>query len=141
MRSRSKKVIEQEKQQKRRRYRFRPYNHLRKRRDFELVAQEGLKIHNSFLVINYRERGDNKATRLGIITTHRLGKATRRNRLRRLVREAFRLSLWEMKRGYDIVVVVREKAKDSDSKTIFSSFRSLIKEAGILKDAHSQDNR
>lgn len=138
---RSGKGINQEQQQEKRRYRFRPYNRLRKSRDFELVAKEGLKRHNEYLVINYRDRGDNKATRLGIITTRRLGKATRRNRLRRLVREAFRLSLSDIKRGFDIVVVVREKAKNCDSKTIFSSFRSLVKDAGILKDAHSHNNR
>lgn len=46
-------------------------------------------------------------SRLGITTSRRLGKAHRRNRARRLVREAYRTHREQLPRGFDLVFVVR----------------------------------
>ena len=45
--------------------------------------------------------------RLGISISRRVGTAVRRNRIKRLLREAFRLHQNEISRGYDLVIVVR----------------------------------
>jgi ribonuclease P protein component len=45
--------------------------------------------------------------RLGISISRRVGSAVRRNRIKRLLREAFRLRRNELPRGYDLVIVVR----------------------------------
>ncbi len=45
--------------------------------------------------------------RMGISISRRVGTAVRRNRIKRLLREAFRLMQYEFPRGYDLVVVVR----------------------------------
>jgi len=44
--------------------------------------------------------------RLGLSVSARIGNAVRRNRIKRLIREAFRLGQHEGPQGYDIVVVV-----------------------------------
>jgi ribonuclease P protein component len=134
-------TITQVKREREPRYTFRGYNHIRTSRDYQLAAEEGSKIHDKYLVVNYRARGDSRATRLGIITTRKLGKAVRRNRLRRLVREAFRLSLPHMKRGFDIVVIVRKRAVEVKFVTIQASLLGLLKRAGILEDVSSTNNR
>ena len=46
-------------------------------------------------------------SRLGITATRRLGKAVRRNRARRVVRESYRRYREQMPDGYDYVVVAR----------------------------------
>ena len=48
-----------------------------------------------------------KHCRLGLSVSRRLGTAVRRNRIKRMVREAFRLHKSELLRGYDLVIVVR----------------------------------
>lgn len=45
--------------------------------------------------------------RLGLSVNRRVGTAPRRNRIKRLVREAFRLMQHDFPRAYDLVVVVR----------------------------------
>lgn len=46
-------------------------------------------------------------TRLGLSVAARVGSAVKRNRIKRLLREAFRLSQHDLPGGYDLVVVVR----------------------------------
>lgn len=48
--------------------------------------------------------------RLGFTTGTKLGKAVVRNRVRRQLREMYRLHLPEMKKGYDVILVGRVKA-------------------------------
>jgi ribonuclease P protein component len=45
--------------------------------------------------------------RMGISISRRVGTAPKRNRIKRLLREAFRLNPIKLDRGYDLVVVVR----------------------------------
>lgn len=48
--------------------------------------------------------------RLGLSVARRVGSAIRRNRIKRRLREAFRLARHELPGGYDLVIVVRPHA-------------------------------
>jgi len=45
--------------------------------------------------------------RLGLSVPRRVGSAVRRNHVKRLLREAFRLSQHDWRRGFDILIIVR----------------------------------
>jgi ribonuclease P protein component len=45
--------------------------------------------------------------RLGMSVSRKVGTAVRRNRIRRLIRESFRLLQHDLPQGYDVVVVIR----------------------------------
>lgn len=83
-----------------------PEHRVRKRRDFERAYEEGEKILMPEFALFARANGL-PYSRLGVTTTRRLGKAVRRNRARRLVREAFRTHGELLPSGLDLVFVVR----------------------------------
>ena len=88
-----------------RRYRYRPCQRLRHRRDFDAVFDARCRKNVGPLAARGRP---NTLTynRLGMIVPRRVGSAVVRNRIRRLLREAFRLMQHDAPAGYDVVVQV-----------------------------------
>lgn len=72
--------------------------------------------------------------RLGITVSTKVGCAVIRNRVRRLIREAFRLNESRFSENADIIVVARVRAKDATFVQIEKSLLSLAGELGILAD-------
>ena len=84
------------------------------------------------LLVLYARRNRSQANRLGITVSKKLGKAHIRNRIRRRVREVYRLNEDKFQSGWDIVVVVRSKAIDADFNQLTEAYLTLAKKAGIL---------
>jgi ribonuclease P protein component len=86
-----------------------------------------------YLVL-YARKNRTGTNRVGITVSKKLGKAHIRNRIRRRLREVYRLNEEKFFPGWDIVLVGRGKALDADFETMMSSFLSLAKKAGILRE-------
>ncbi len=84
---------------------------LRLRRDFDKVFSEGRSVADENLRIVYVENGLD-IRRIAVVVRKRIGKAVFRNRLRRLIKEVFRLNKEYFPNGMDYVFVVREGMKD-----------------------------
>lgn len=80
---------------------------LLRRSEFRRVYDEGQRLSASLCTVFYRPNGL-PHSRLGITTPVRLGSAVRRNRLRRRVREVFRLNRLNLPVGWDLLVNPRE---------------------------------
>ena len=87
---------------------------------------------NGFLVL-YARKNRLGINRVGITVSKKLGKAHIRNRIRRRVREVYRLNEDKFQRGWDIVVVVRSKAVEAPFGKLTDSYLALAKKAGILE--------
>jgi ribonuclease P protein component len=87
-------------------FRFRPHEHLRRTQDFRLVYDRRRSVSDQFLIVYGRENGL-PYLRLGLSVSRKVGSAPHRNRLRRLYREAFRLTRHEMPTGIDLVLIPR----------------------------------
>ncbi len=66
-------------------------------------------------------------TRLGITTTKKVGNAVRRNRIRRLIREAFRRGRMELPEGIDVVIIAKKTAVHLESAAVFEDLDFLGK--------------
>jgi ribonuclease P protein component len=86
-----------------------------------------------YLVL-YARKNREGINRVGITVSKKLGKAHIRNRIRRRLREIYRLNEEKFLPGWDIVLVGRSKALDADFAAMTKSFLSLAAKAGILKE-------
>lgn len=88
---------------------------------------------DKYLVLYYRKnRG--QENHLGITVSKKVGTAVVRNRIRRLIKENYRLNEERIKQGYDLVIVARSRAAFADFSKIRSSFLSLIKACNLEKE-------
>jgi ribonuclease P protein component len=87
-------------------FRFRPHEHLRRAADFRRVYERRRSASDAALIVYACENGL-PYLRLGLSVSRKVGGAVQRNRLRRLYREAFRLTRHEMPVGLDLVLIPR----------------------------------
>jgi ribonuclease P protein component len=87
-------------------FRFPRERRLRGQRAFAAVYANRLRYNVGPLTICARAN-EQALTRLGLSVSARVGTAVRRNRIKRRLREAFRLAQHQLPGGYDVVVVVR----------------------------------
>ena len=72
--------------------------------------------------------------RLGITVSVKLGKAVKRNRVKRRIKEAYRLLEPHVKRGWDIVLVARHGALDASFGRITDDVAAALKALSLLED-------
>jgi ribonuclease P protein component len=89
-----------------RRYTFRKEQRVRGREEFSAVFDAKVRLSRGPLTA-YALPTTGKSPRLGLSVSRRVGTAPRRNRIKRKLREAFRLMRHDFPRAYDIVIVVR----------------------------------
>ena len=86
---------------------------------------------NSYLVL-YARRNRTGENRVGITVSKKLGGAVVRNRVRRRLREVYRLNEAKFAPGWDIVVVARSRCIGADFQKLTQAYLSLAEKAGIL---------
>jgi len=88
-----------------------------KRADFKRLSKYGARIQKDhFLIVYSRNRFGN--LRLVVTASRKVGSAVVRNRIKRLVRERFRLSKALFNNSYDIHVIARPGAASLSSQEI-----------------------
>ena len=103
-------------------------NHL-----FRRLYRRGDSAASRYLVL-YCRRNDQPGNRVGLTVSAKLGHAVRRNRLRRRLREIYRLHEAEFRPGYDLVVVARTRAMDASYQQLESAYLSLAAKLGLLQE-------
>ena len=86
---------------------------------------------NSYLVL-YARRNRSQYNRVGVTVGKKLGGAVVRNRVRRRLREVYRLNEAVFAPGWDIVVVARSRCIKADFSKLTQAYLSLAEKAGIL---------
>jgi ribonuclease P protein component len=106
---------------------FRHHEHLRRPADFRRVYDRRRSVADDWLIVYACENGL-PHLRLGLSVSRKVGPATHRNRLRRLYREAFRLTRHEMPAGLDLVLIPR-KPDEPALAELLRALPRLVKQA------------
>lgn len=98
---------------------------LRTRGQFQRVAKSSKRHVGKWIVIDAQVQRQ-QATRLGITVTKKFGGAVERNRFKRIVREAFRLSRLLLPPGLDLVIKPRTESIHATSIDIQNDLKLLL---------------
>jgi len=93
---------------------------------------------NSYLVF-YARANHTATNRVGLTVGKKLGHAVVRNRVRRRLREVYRLNEDRFLPGYDIVVVARSRCITADFGKLTQAYLALAEKAGVLRPAQEED--
>src|SRR5436190_427829 len=103
-------------------------------RDFARAKLHGQRVVRGCLIANWLPLSPGATSRLGVITSSRLGGAVVRTRARRLLREAFRLHQLELAQPLDLVLVARPSIVGKDFQTVERDLIEALRRGKILKD-------
>ncbi len=106
-------------------------NHL-----FRRLYRRGDSCANAFLVLYCRKNGTDR-NRLGLTVSAKMGCAVKRNRVRRRLREIYRLNEEKFLPGMDLVVVVRTRAVEAEYHRLERAFLALAGRLGLLREAEA----
>lgn len=105
---------------------------IRKNVEFKKVYKLGKNYWNRNLIL-YVKKNDKKVTRVGYTITKKIGNAVTRNRLRRMMKEVYRLNFHNIKEGYDLVFIAKKKLVGISYKELESSMLHIMSLAKLLK--------
>ncbi len=107
---------------------------LRKNSDFQAVYKSGKSYANKYLVI-YTSKNGTDRNRLGISVSKKVGNSVVRHRIKRLVKESYRLHEQMFNSGLDIAVIARQGSDACDYASIESALLHLMKLNGTLDNS------
>jgi len=101
-------------------------------RDFQRARTQGRRLVQGCLILNWLLLPAGESTRLGVVTSKKIGGATVRNRARRLLREAFRRHQFDLRQPMDMVLVARHSIGSMKFADTERDFLTALKRAGAL---------
>ena len=107
---------------------------------FQRLYGRGKRFSSPTLVL-YCRRTRPGTTRLGITVGSKLGHAVVRNRIRRRIKEIYRLSEAELSSGAELVVVARAAAVGAEYSALESDLRRLLRQAGLFAARQGDSDR
>ncbi len=108
---------------------------IKKNSNFVNVYHHGKSYANKYLVM-YVLKNALDQNRYGITVSKKVGNSVVRHRVTRLIRESIRLNEEKFDRGFDIVIVARNTAKNKKYDDIRSAFLHLGRMHHIVKSDH-----
>ncbi len=99
---------------------------LKKNAQFRRVYSKGKSVSDKYLVLFYLKNGQNNH-RLGVSVSKKVGGAVVRNRVKRRIKEAYRLMDYKPNNGFDLVALARVDAGSASYSELLGSLKNLLK--------------
>jgi ribonuclease P protein component len=102
-------------------------------RDFSRLRTQGQRVVSGCLIVNWQELKAPGPSRLGVITSRKVGESVTRSRARRLLRETFRLHQHALKQPVDMVLVARPSIAGKAQAEVAHDYLAALRRARLLK--------
>ena len=107
-------------------YLFQKDERLLKRAQFLFLSRHGKRMQTRFFLANFKENSLEKS-RIGITVSKRVGNAVARNRIKRMVREYYRLNKEMLPGRWDVNIIARKYAAQLTNRQIPDELGRLFK--------------
>jgi len=104
---------------------FKREERILKKKEFISLKLHGRRYYTKNFVVIIRENWGG-ITRLGITVSKSSGNSVKRNRIKRLIREFFRLNKQQIPKGYDVIITVLKGNKEFDTFKVQEELRNLL---------------
>ena len=104
---------------------------IKENRDFRRLYRKKTSYVSPALVVYFKENSAG-FSRLGITAGKKIGKAVKRNRAKRVIRQAYRELLPYFNKNVDMVIVARKKAAEVKCFEVKDELEALLKKAKII---------
>ncbi len=101
-------------------------------RDFARVRQRGERFALGCLIANWNRLPEGATSKLGVVTSKKIGGATERSRARRLLRESFRRHQHELVRPVELVLVARNSIAGRDFAAVEKDYLAALRRAELV---------
>ena len=105
--------------------------------EFRRIYRRGKTAVSPTLVI-YCQKNRHGRTRLGVTVSTKLGGAVIRNRIRRRLREIWRLNRPSLQDGWDVILVARGRAVRADYRRLNADYLRLLKATGLYREEETE---
>ena len=106
-------------------------NRLKKNQDFRIIYKRGKSTANRDFVVYYKKNSLGHS-RIGFSVSKKIGKAWKRNEIKRRLREILRKNQYLLSKSYDIIIIVRQTIKDIDYFAMEKSLNHALKGSELL---------
>jgi len=106
---------------------------LTKNYEFKRLYNKGKSVASKYVVV-YCIKNNNSENRLGITVSTKLGGAVQRNRIRRRLKEIYRLNEHTLRMGFNIVLVARQRCRHAGWSELESSVLSIFDKLGLVEN-------
>ena len=96
------------------------------------MRREGESFHGKLIVLSVLQLDSDERTRVGLVTSRRVGGAVQRNRVRRRLREIVRLAQRELQSGRWLVLIARPAAAAAEFSALREDWTRLARRSSIL---------
>ena len=103
------------------------------RAKFVQLSKFGRKFQDHYFIIVFMP-GESECSRLGITASKRVGNAVVRNRIKRLIREWFRMNKSTIGGCWDVSVIAKKTASGLTSHQVFMSLENIFDKLGGVRD-------